>query len=263
MRNSKLASFAAVVALLSAFSLKGSYIITVAPLFPSTGTPSNGTSTPPSTGANSSGTTTININLTPAPTVGNIVVVGLVVVVNATSDQTQFVGDNQGGAYSRLGIFPNTTNTVNNPTKVMFFCSVVKASVGTFTITATESTANAMWIAAKEYKTTTCNQDVPTVGAQGNTHPYSCGSLTTVNPKDVVLALVGYSFGGGGTNTFTAPTGFTLVASVTNGNNIATGSLAENITSAAGTFNGTYDATNVLQPSVNFTPCAQVAIMSH
>jgi hypothetical protein len=264
MRLSSALRLAALSVLGLTVGLQASYLIVPSLVFPSSGTPAAGTSTPPANGANSSGTTTISINLTPAPTVGNIVVVGLVAVVNGTSDQTHFVTDNQSGAYSKLLQFPNTQQTANVPTKLMGFCSVVKASVGTFTITATESVASAaMWIAAKEYKNTTCNQDVTAVGATGNTHPYSCGSLTTINPKDIVLALVGYSFGGGGTNTFTAPAGFTLVASQPNGNLIATGSMAENITSAAGTFNGTYDATNVVQPSVSFTPCAQFAIMSH
>lgn len=258
MRSFKYASH--VLVGLAAFSLQASYIVGPRPSnFPSNAIPASGSSTPPATGSSATGTTTVSVNLTPPPTVGNIVVVAFVEITNSTV-QTQSMADNQNGAYPRLLIFPNSAAT--QVVHLTLWCSVIKASSGTFTITGSSTATSAKWISAKEYKNTTCNQDVTGVGATGNTHPYSCGSLSTVNAKDIVIALIGYSFGAGGTNTFTAPTGFTLVSSQTDGNQIAAGSFAENITSAAGTFSGTYDATNILAPSVNGTSCAQVAILS-
>lgn len=183
------------------------------------------------------------------------------VTVTGTNDQTNGVVDNQTNGYSRLLMFQNDTASTNP--RIALFCGVVRVSSGTFTITGSTIAAGSKWLAAKEYKNGTCNQDVPQVAAIGNTHPYSCGSLTTGNANDIVIAIVGQSFGGGGTNTATAPTGFTVIQTQTNGNVVATGSFAEKITSATGTFNGTYDLTNVLQPSVNNTSCGQVAVMSH
>jgi hypothetical protein len=260
MRISKLA-FAALLALIAVtVPTPGSYIITPSggAIFPSSSTPSTGTSTP----AGNTGTgVNVSVTLTPLPTVGSIVVVGFAAV---SAQQSFKVTDNQSpsNAYSWLYLFQND-ESLTNP-RVAVFCSVVKVSSGTFTVTANSVTAGSgKFVVAKEYKNGTCNLDAVSPGAIGNTHPYSCGSLTTGNAKDILIAIVGQSFGGGGTNTATAPTGFTVIATQTNGNVVATGSMADQITSATGTFNGTYDLTNVLQPSVNNTVCGQLALMSH
>lgn len=261
MRNFRItrADFLTCALLFVATVVQASYIIALAPIFPSTSTPAAGTSTP---GGGTAGSGSVTFTLTPAPSVGSVVVVGLVTTNSSSNDQTQAVTDNQTppNFYSRLLMFQNDTASTNP--RITGFCGVVKTSTGTFTVTGSQVVAGSKFMVAKEYKNGTCNLD-NNVAAIGNTHPYSCGSLTTVNPKDIVIALLGYSFGGGGTNTFTAPTGFTLIASQTNGNVVATGSMADKITSATGTFNGTYDGTNVLQPSVNNTSCGQFALLSH
>lgn len=259
MRLSKLASFAAAGLILASLSLRGSYLIVPSLIFPSSSTPAAGPSSP--AGAQGTGVN-VSVTLTPLPTVGSVVVVGF---VGVSTGQSFKVTDNQasgGNAYSWLYLFQND-QSLTNP-KVAVFCGVVKASSGTFTITANSVVAGSgKFVAAKEYKNGTCNLDAVSPGAIGNTHPYSCGSLTTTNAKDILIAFVGQSFGGGGTNTATAPAGFTVIATQANGNLVATGSMADQITAATGTFNGTYDLTNVLQPSVNNTSCGQLAIMSH
>lgn len=235
-----------------AFSLQASYIIKPAPatpIFPSTSTPSF-VQSKQNTGAL---VTTVSASFTALPAVGNVVIVGLGTYTQ--NAQTMNVTDNQGNPYSRLQLTPNdTTTTVSRGT---LWCALVEVSSGTFTVTGTTVINSNPIIFLLEYKNATCNLDRFS-SAVTATSPYSCGSITTLNPNDLIIAFLAFAFGGGGTITYTPPTGFTVRESQTNGALISTGSIADNIVSATGTFASTYSTSQN-----NTSPCLQAALLSH
>lgn len=243
-----------VVILLLGFTVwvQGSYIIGppgFGPIFPSTGIPSFVQSKFNVTAA----ATSIAVSFTTLPAITNVVIVGL---ESGTGNTAESVTDNQGNAYSKLTKIPADLAAGAHGT---MWCAPVVVSAGTFTITGTTSSiVHSIFIL--EYKNGTCNLDVLS-GAAGSTSPYSCGSLTTRNANDLIVAFLAFQWGGGGTITYTAPSGFTIRESQTDGATfLAAGSIADKIVSATGTFNGTYSTggkDNVSQG------CMQVALLSH
>lgn len=227
-----------------------SYLIAPAtPIFPSSSIPAFIQSKQ----ATGNTVTSLAASFSSLPKVGNIVIAA--VATNGINDQTQNVVDNQGNSYSRLMLIPNNLTAA---TRGSLWCGVVKASSGTFTVTESTVTANSPLLLLGEYKNGTCGIDTSS-SAIGNTSPYSCGSITTRNANDLLIAFLEFNFGGGGTVTYTPPTGFTARESQTNGALIPGGSFADDIVSATGTFASTYGTS---QNNIN-EPCLQVALLSH
>jgi hypothetical protein len=230
-----------------AFVVQGSYIIGptgAPPITPSTGTPvfvqtaeahQTGTASP------------LSVSFGSLPAVNNVVIVaGVNVAGGATGNLEGIVTDNQGNAYSRVTAFPLNGATV---AVAQFWCSPVVVSGGTFTVSIASSAASQKGIMVLEYSHTSCNPD-KTAGASGATSPYSCGSATTINAKDLLLTSVVPTNGATGTVTFTAPAGFTIRQSqgvVANGVPMA---VADNIVSAVGTFTPTFGASQNLASTV-------------
>jgi len=234
-----------------AFALQGSYIVgpTSSSITPSTGNPAFVQAVE----AHTAGTpTNLSVSFGSLPVVAHVVIVG-VVSGPGPADHTAQVTDNQANGYSRLLIQPNIAGTVQ---RADLWCAPVATSTGTFTATVTFSTNTLMGIFALEYSGTTCNMD-KAAAANTNTSPYNCGSITTVNAKDLVLAFLG-------TNpalaavTYTAPTGFTIRKSQTDPTLGLTGSIADKIVSGTATFTPTYTATQ----NVVTSPCITSALIS-
>jgi len=249
-----------VCALLSiAFGLKASYII--GPTGPSPITPSLGT--PKFIQAVEAhaivGLSSLSVSFGSLPAVGDVVVViGLTANSGASdSDLTLVVTDNQatgnGNGYTRLQIDQNTTGNVG---RVSMWCAPVTTSTGTFTITETASLVMLPGIFALEYSGTSCNMDRFAI-AQGATSPYSCGSITTVNANDLVLAAI-LAASATGTTTFTGPTGFVIRKSQTDSTVGNVAAVADDIVSSVGTFTPTYGTG---QNHAN-TPCTVAALLS-
>ena len=242
-----------------AFALQGSYII--GPTGPSPITPSLGT--PKFIQGFEAHTLTVPASFSGSfsslPAVGDIVVVfpptgndG-----SASNGLTMSVTDNQGSGngngYSRLVMNPVNTGSVP---RMSIWCAAVVVSSGTFTITMSEGSNMIPGMMALEYSGTSCNPDRWANGS-GATSPYGCGSITTNNPKDLVLVAINAS-----TSvlpvTFTTPTGFTPRLSQTDSTLGLVGAIADNIVSAVNTFTPTYGTG---QNHAN-TPCSVVALLS-
>lgn len=205
------------------------------------------------------GLSSLTVSFGSTPVVGDIVVViGLTANSGAsTTDLTLVMTDNQGAGngngYSRLQINLNATGNVG---RVSMWCAPVTTSTGTFTITETASSAMLPGIFALEYSGTSCNMDKFAI-TSGATSPYSCGSITTVNPKDLVLAVV-FAVAATGTTTFTGPTNFTIRKSQADSTIGNVASVADDIVSTTGTFAPTYGTgQNHAQ-----TPCTVAALVS-
>lgn len=228
-------------------------VVPPSPLFPSSGTPAFVQAAE----AHSTGTpTSLAISFASLPTVGNVV---LLFGLNgndgdSTNGLTLSVADNQNGnVYARLQMNPNTPASAP---RVSIWCAPVTVSSGTFTITETAASNLAPGLLAAEYSGTSCNLD-KWANATGATSPYSCGSITTANAKDLVLIAI-EAGSSTGTVTFTASAGFTIRKSQTVA---ATGqviSYADDIVAATATFSPTY-ATAQNHAS---TPCSVVALLS-
>lgn len=235
-------------------SLRGSYLVSGArPITPSVGTPAFvQTAEAHQTGSASP----LSASFSSLPAINNVVMVGGVNFAGGAAGNLEgVVTDNQGNSYSRITGFPLTGVTVSVAT---FWCAVVTASSGTFTVNISSDAATQKGIMILEYAHTSCNPD-KSAGASGATSPYSCGSFTTNNPKDLLLALVVPASLATGTVTFTAPAGFTIRQSrgvVANGLPMA---VADNIVSALGTFTPTFSAS---QDHAG-TPCIFSAMVSH
>jgi hypothetical protein len=237
------------------FVLKASYIVgpTSTPIFPSTGTPAFVQAVE----AHTAGTpTSLAVSFSALPTVGNIV---LLLAVNGndgdpTNGLTIGVTDNQhGNVYARLQINPNTPASAP---RVSVWCAPVTQSGGTFTITESAASNLAPGVMAAEYSGTSCNLDAWANG-NGATSPYSCGSVTTANAHDLVLAAI-EAGSSTSTVTFTASTGFTIRKSQTVAASGQVVSYADDIVSATATFTPTY-GTGQNHAS---TPCSTIALLS-
>lgn len=248
-------SFRLIVLVLAALALRGSYITQptpASPIFPSTGAwafVQAGQAQTAATPTNLSG------SFGSLPAVGNIVFVGVIGGrLSGVDDQSTFVTDNQGNGYTRVRQTPATS--AGSPPRQSLWCTVVAVSSGTYTVNALFTSNTFIGLFFLEYSGGTCNPDQDS-GAAGSTSPYSCGSTTTRNANDLLIALLGTG-GSAGAITFTPPTGFTTRASQTATASGETGSIADNIVAATGTFTPTFAASQ----NVTSSPCTLIAMMS-
>ena len=180
------------------------------------------------------------------PTVGDVVVVGYSLGTSTTG--VTKVTDNQTNGYVMEDDQPQ-----NGSQASAFWCSVVQVSSGTFTVTVTPNGNQYVSMVLLEYSGVSCNPDTAPVAATNATSPFTCGSITTTVATDVLLTWANNN--GGGTVTYTAPTGFTLEEQQSNGSTAQSGAIADQITSSTGTFSPTWTI------SVNTTTqCVLVAL---
>lgn len=257
MPNSRIGRVAALT--LIAFRLNASYIIGPtgpSPITPSLGTPKFIQSAEAHTATTP---TSLSVSFGSLPAVGDVVV-----VFGANGDDgdvknglTLVVTDNQGtghgNGYTRLQM--NPTGSGSQP-RVSMWCAPVTTSSGTFTVTETADSNLVPGIMVLEYSGTSCNLD-RWAEAVGATSPYNCGSITTVNPKDLVLVAI-TAGGSTGTVTFTTPTGFTSRVSQTSAAAGVVAAIADDIVSAVNTFTPTYGTGQ----NHATTPCAVAALLS-
>lgn len=247
---------AVLLVLAAALAMQGSYIICQpTPIFPSTGTPS----LIQAVEAHNAGTpSSLAVSFGSLPATANVVVAGMIVGNASTGaiEQGNVVTDNQANNYVRLVQTP--ASSVGTVPRVSFWCTIVTASSGTFTVTGTINGNDTMGMFALEYAGTTCNPDKLTGGSPvSDTSPYSCGSFTTSNAHDLLLTFL-FTNASTGTITFTAPTGFTIEKSQTASASGRTGAIADEIVAATNTFTPTFAANQNLTAS----PCAFVALLS-
>lgn len=229
-----------------------SYIITPSgtPLFPSVSTPSLVQSAKNQTAASP---TSLSVSLSSLPAVGDILVIGPVTDSN-TADASVNVTDNQNAAYVRLNIQPNSAGS--SAQRGSLWCAAVVQSSGTYTITATVPTNTLIGIFALQYHNGSCNPDKLT-GANTNSSPYSCGNFTTSNAKDILVTMLNIDGATAGP-TFTAPSGFTIQQQQTNTAAGIPAAIADQITSATGSFTPTWASNK----NVTGSPCTFVALLS-
>lgn len=255
MRSSKFVRLG--VLMLAALALRGSYI--VGPTGPSAITPSLGTpkfiqgqechtaATP----------TSLPCSFGVLPVVGDVVVAfvlnggdgsGNPITARVTDNQ----GSGNGNGYTRLQTQPRNGSVPY----AQEWCAPVIVSGGTFTVTADWNVNTVPGLMILEYSGTSCNMD-KFDAASGGTSPYSCGTFTTANAKDLVLSAL-VAGGSTGTVTFTAPSGFTQRLSQAVAANGVVGAIADNIVAATGTFTPTW-GTGQNHAS---TPCGTAALLS-
>lgn len=253
MHNSKSWWLAVLAVLLLAVGLPGSYIVgpTSHPITPSTGTPSFVQTAE----AHTTGGGSLSVSFGSLPAISNVVIVGVALSASAAGSLQGTINDNQNNPYVRVNNFP-----INGAATAVtsFWCAVVTTSSGTFTVTLPNTTsATLRGIMIFEYANTSCNPDKST-GASGATSPYSCGSITTINAKDLLLTAVAPTNGAAGTVTFTPPAGFTIRNSF---GTVASGlpfAVADDIVSVANTYSPTFGASQDLAS----TPCILTAMIS-
>lgn len=205
MLNTKIWWIAAVLMLVLVAGTQGSYIIgpTAHPITPSTGIPVFVQTAE----AHQTAASDLSASFASLPTINNVVLVGIAVSGGgATGDLDGKVTDNQGNSYARLSIQSPNGGSVG---VISLWCAVVTISSGTYTVTVASNAAAQKGIMILEYSATSCNPD-KVDGINTGTSPYGCGSITTKNPKDLLLAFLLVVPGATGTVTFTAPAGFTV-----------------------------------------------------
>ena len=230
--------------------IRASYIIgpTSHPITPSTGTPAFVQTAGTSSGAGP----TLTLSFGSLPAVAHVVIVAVASNGAAGLDGSDSITDNQSNAYARVNFSPKNTLI-----RIALWCAPVTTSSGTFTITSTFSAADLATVFALEYSGATCNPEKIADVSSQSTSPYSCGSITTVNARDLLLAFVNTPLSTGTIN-YTAPTGFTIRQSqgvIATGR---TGSIADDIVSATNTFSPAYVADQNLANS----SCLVVALIS-
>lgn len=225
-----------------ALTSQASYLVSPArPITPSTGTPVFVRSA----GTNSGTGSSLTLSFGTLPKINDIVIVGVASgTTPAGLDLTAVVTDNQNNGYNRVNFFQHNNGTSR---RISLWCTPVVTSSGTYTTTVTFDNADIVTLFALEYSGTTCNQD-KSAGNSGGTSPYACGSITTINPKDLLLAFLSTPASTGTIN-YTAPTGFTIRQSQGVAATGDTGSIADNIVSATGTYTPTYTADQNLASS--------------
>jgi hypothetical protein len=198
--------------------------------------------------ASTSSVSSQTISFSSLPTVGNVVIVG---EIGGNSSTSMTMADNQTNSYSLLGSEP--AGQANRQTTI--WCTSVLTSSGTFTITATPlANGNFISLFAAEYSGLTCNPDQSNVGT-GTTTPYTCGSITTRNAKDLLVSV--FNWNGSGTVTFSITAGWTIEQQETNGTLVEAGAYADQVVSSTGTFNPSWTI------SANATAtCVNVALQA-
>jgi hypothetical protein len=161
--------------------------------------------------AATSAVNTQTVTFSSTPTVGNTVIVGI------SADEggcgTTLVSDNQAGlgnVYVRVNFWQSGCG--NSMDEASLWCAPVVAATGTFTITAhagnpTGSTGSFFTLFAVEYSGLSCNGD-QVAAATTLASPYGCGSITTNNASDLLIALL--DLNNGSTTTATVSAGYTI-----------------------------------------------------
>jgi hypothetical protein len=147
--------------------------------------------------------------MTSTPAVGDIIVVG---IVDNDSGVVLYLTDNQAGTGNSYQVGTRSSFATTGSTFIGsgIACAVVNAASGTFTITAhTDSSSTYITLLAVEYSGASCNVDQGPVGAAGGSSPFTCGTFTTTNANDVLVAVIDYNLGSGSAS-LTASTGFTI-----------------------------------------------------
>lgn len=173
-------------------------------------------------------------SFTSTPTVGHVVIVGISIGGTTGVPAPSTVVDNQGNGYSQIGSSPR----VQGQSSVFIWCGVATVSSGTFTVTVTPTASYFTSVVLLEYSGGTCNPDVPPALATGATSPYSCGSFTANTATDLLLTAL--DINSASSLTFTAPSGFTTEASVTNGVLSQPIAIADQVLTVTATFTPTW-----------------------
>lgn len=176
-----------------------------------------------------SAVSSISSSLPLAATASNVIYGGCGTELNGNA--TAAMSDNMANSYATA----ITTGVVD------FFSTISAGSVVStgvpFTLTCTADTATMFpGIVAAEYSGSTVTSD-GTSGATGSGTSVTCGSITTTNPNDVIVATItGNS--GGGLAVYTAGSGFTVRAQLAVAGQ---GSIAfmDNIVTSTGTYSPT------------------------
>jgi hypothetical protein len=163
------------------------------------------------TASNTSATNTETVTFGSTPTVGNTIVVGI--SANEGGCGTTLVADNQAGlgnVYVRVNFWQSGCG--NSMVEASIWCAPVIASTGTFIVTAnagnpTGATGSFFTLFALEYSGLSCNGD-QVAGATTASSPYNCGSITTKNANDLLVAIL--DLNAGGTTTATVSSGYTI-----------------------------------------------------
>lgn len=251
MHNSRLCRVTALV--LIAFHLNASYIIgpRSVPITPSIGTPVFVQTAE----AHQTVTADLPVSFASLPAINHVVIVGIAVANGSvTGNLDGTVTDNQGNSYARMSIQPANGNSNG---VISLWCTVVTVSSGTYTVTVASNVGAQKGIMILEYSATSCNPD-KSAGVNTGTSPYGCGSITTKNPNDLLLAFLLVAPLATGTVTFTAPAGFTIrqqFGTTTSGLPMA---IADQVVAAVNTYTPTFGASQNLAS----TQCSTTAVIS-
>ena len=186
--------------------------------------------------------------LTLTPTVGNIILVGI--IANAGSwPMVLKVTDNQAGngnPYARVGSsFSGNGIGVNNWVEASFFCAVANALTGTFIVTANTASAltGFLSVLVAEYSGASCNPDQISNDSQTSGVTFPCGTLTTTNANDLLATIVDVN--ASGTLVFAiSPLSYTIEMQVNNGSASQPGAFADQIVTSTGTFAPVWTSTS-------------------
>lgn len=198
--------------------------------------------------ANSDGGTTQAVTFDSTPTVGNTILVGFETPSSSTAG-VPIMTDNKGNAYAVVAWTPYNGNIGAH-----LYCAVATVATATFTITATGGTEDST-IFAREYSGGSCSVDQVSSASTGGS-PYDCGTITTLNANDLLITLLNNN--GGGTVTFTPPSGYGNQQSQTNGSH-QSGSIADKVVSATGTFTPTWTTSGGATASCIFASLKQAS----
>lgn len=158
--------------------------------------------------ASNTGSFTTSVTLAATPTVGNVIILGIVSSGGNCGIST--VTDNQAGTgnvYSRV-IFQCASQT----NEASVWCAPVLFSSGTFTVSAAEAVNNFATLFAVEYSGLSCNGDQVSENITAAS-PYSCGSFTTNNANDLLVSVL--SLNSSSAASATPPSGYTTQLSQT------------------------------------------------
>lgn len=249
----KIWRFVALLTLILAIGLQGSYIAgpTTRPITPSTGTPVFVQTAE----AHQTVSADLPVSFASLPAINHVVIVGIALSGGGTTGNLDGkVTDNQGNFYARMSVQPADGN---NPGVVSLWCTVVTISSGTYTVTVASNASAQKGIMIFEYSATSCNPD-KSAGVTTGTSPYGCGSITTKNPNDLLLAFLLVVPLATGTVTFTAPVGFTIRQQFGTAASGLPMAIADQVVTAVNTYAPTFGASQNLAS----TQCSITAVIS-
>lgn len=182
--------------------------------------------------AHATGSPSVAATLTSTPTVGNVLIVGVLTGANSAAFAS-FVDDNQTTSNGYVEI---RSSSGTGGVQSSIWCVDVAVASGTFIVTAHQPANSFITILVAEYSGYTCKID-KSDSATGTTSPYSCGTITTLNANDLLVTVINVN--ASGTVGYTAPTGYTIQVSNTNGS-FQSGSFADRVVSATETSTPTW-----------------------